>query len=426
MRMYDTIVLDKDARVGYTKDGYLKAFPRICRTDIQMYNADECGIADADKVIRVYRPEKEVFSDSAIHSYTHLPVTLDHPPESVTPDTWKKYAVGETGDEVLRDGGSIRVPMMLRDAAAIKSYKEGTNQLSVGYECDLDWTAGKTTDGDSYDAVQRGIKANHLAVVAAARGGSALRIGDDNVGHNERRNPMTDAATINLPTMRTVLIDSIEVKMPDTAAQVVQRTITDLEGKLTDARKKIKELEEEGEEDDEMSDAKDAQLKQKDAQLKAKDAEIVKGVDALKIKDAETATLQQQLKDAELTPQKLDAYVRERIDVIAKGREVLGDRLQIDGKSVFDMRRAVVDSRMGEQSKDWDDKQITAAFATIQNQRVHGGGRDSRVSTFNDVTTSFGRPGTGYMSAQDVRDAAHADYVKDLENAWKGPQHKSA
>ena len=70
-----------------------------------------------------------MFADVAVNSYTHMPVTLDHPPESVTPTNWKKYSVGETGEEVLRDGGSVRVPMMLRDAAAIKAYRDGMNQL---------------------------------------------------------------------------------------------------------------------------------------------------------------------------------------------------------------------------------------------------------------------------------------------------------
>jgi hypothetical protein len=267
--MYDDISLDdKDANVRLTKDGYLVATPRIARTGIQLYRGSECGIADKD-IVRVFRPEDEVFNDAAVKSYTHRPVTLDHPPESVTAANWKKYAVGQTGDEPLRDGTSSRIPMVLMDAAAIKAYKDGMNQLSVGYDCDIEATPGKTKDGEDYDLIQRGIRANHLEIVAAARGGPTLKIGDDD--HRSARGDtiMNDTTTVvnANPPLRTVLIDSIEVKMPDTAAQVVQRTISDLEMKLRDAFKKLKEKEDEEEDAAEENDQKDAAIKQRDAAL---------------------------------------------------------------------------------------------------------------------------------------------------------------
>jgi hypothetical protein len=69
-----------------------------------------------------------------MHSYTHLPTTLEHPAAPITTDNWKEHATGNTGDEVLRDGGTVRVPMMLRDAKAIEAWKDGSKrQLSVGY-----------------------------------------------------------------------------------------------------------------------------------------------------------------------------------------------------------------------------------------------------------------------------------------------------
>jgi hypothetical protein len=188
MLMFDTITLDADAKVSFTRDGYLKAQPRVARVGIQIYGGGEVGRPDIESV-RVYRPVDQVFADSAVHSYTHLPVTLDHPREAVTPDNWRKYAVGETGDEVLRDGGTARVPLMLRDAAAIAAVQNGTNQLSLGYSCDLDWTSGTTDDGERYDAVQKSIRANHLAVVRKARGGDRLRIGD--AGTEDRRRKTT-------------------------------------------------------------------------------------------------------------------------------------------------------------------------------------------------------------------------------------------
>lgn len=175
--VFDEVTIDDAADVRFTDDGYLVACPRVARTGIQLYKGTECGKPDRD-VVRVYRPHDSVFATDAIHSFAHRPVTLDHPNEPVTAANWKKYAVGQTGDEVLRDGDTIRVPMVLMDKAAIEDYKAGKNQLSMGYTCDLEWKAGLTPDGQPYDAIQTGIKANHLAVVSAARGGSTLKIGD--------------------------------------------------------------------------------------------------------------------------------------------------------------------------------------------------------------------------------------------------------
>ena len=227
--MFDTITLDAGANIRELENGYLAAMPRIARTGIQIYKGSECGRPDLDRV-KVFRPADQVFAGSAVHSYTHLPVTLDHPPEAVNTSNWRRYAVGETGDEVLRDGNTVRVPMMLRDSEAIQAFREGTKQLSVGYDCDLDWTDGVTPEGENYDAIQRGIRANHLAVVAAARGGSSLSIGDNTVHKGD-----------NAMNLKTIVVDGYQVQVEDNAAAVIQRTIQTLEAKYRDAFKKLKE-----------------------------------------------------------------------------------------------------------------------------------------------------------------------------------------
>lgn len=185
--LFDAVELDDAAKVRFTTDGYLVASPRIARTGIQLYKGAECGKPELD-VVRVYRSEDTVFNKDARRTYTHLPLTLEHPAGPVTPSTWKDVAVGETGDEVLRDGQSVRVPMMLRDASAIRAFKNGAKtQLSLGYTCDLEWTAGTSPAGEPYDARQSNIRCNHLALVANARGGSSLHIGDSQVESFSRR-----------------------------------------------------------------------------------------------------------------------------------------------------------------------------------------------------------------------------------------------
>ena len=43
---------------------------------------------------------------------------------------------------------------MVSDEAAIRDIESGKQELSAGYVCDLDFTAGMTSAGEAYDAVQ--------------------------------------------------------------------------------------------------------------------------------------------------------------------------------------------------------------------------------------------------------------------------------
>src|SRR5690606_28156587 len=90
-----------------------------------------------DDVVRVYRPPEEVFSDKVLRSITRVPVTVDHPQENVTADNWSKYAVGEVGDTVARDGEWIVVNPMIKDAAAIHAARTTHKEISMGYTANI-------------------------------------------------------------------------------------------------------------------------------------------------------------------------------------------------------------------------------------------------------------------------------------------------
>ena len=392
VRLYDNIEIDDAAKVSYTADGFMKAMPRIARTGIQIYGGDECGVADM-KTVRVYRPPSAVFDAKALHSLTHLPTTLEHPPTAVTPSNWKDHATGETGDEILRDGGTIRVPLMLRDAAAIKAFKDGSKrQLSVGYVCDLIWQdgvvpAGELHAGEAYDAIQQNIHANHLAQCSAARGGPILTIGDGN-----KENAMT---------LKTVVVDGVSCEMTDVAAQLVQKTI----GKL-------------------QADADEFKKKDKDKSKECDDA-VKKIADLSAIvatKDAEIATLKKAVTDAALTPAQIDALVTSRQTAIDKAKVILGDSTKFDGKTIEDVRRMVVDKHLGEVAKGWSDAQCAVSFDTIAASIKVGDG--PRQGSLDHAVRIFaGRPGEGYRDRatdpQQIRDAAYSESVFELENAWR-------
>ena len=369
--MYDAIDM-ADAQIQFTSEGYLKAQPRIARTGIQLYKGDECGRPDLD-IVRVFRPEASVFHNDATHSYTHLPITIEHPGVTVDASNWKKHAVGETGDEVLRDGGTVRVPMMLRDSKAIELVKDGKRQLSVGYGCELSWGDGVSPEGERYDAVQSNIRANHLAIVAQARGGPSLAIGDTT---------MTE--------LRNVLIDGLPVQMSDKDALIVQRLITKLQDENEFFKKKFAKK---GEEEEE------------------KEKEDAKRVEDIKTKDALILTLQQQLKDA-LDPSALDTRLADRDTVRVKARVLMGDTFKVDGKSIDDIRREVVLAKSGVQAaKDWGAPEVKAVFDHLT--------ADTRTrNPINDARTAFAGNSTSHINP---KAAAYDEMVRDSENAWRNP-----
>lgn len=160
-----------------TADGYLAANVRVARTGIQDYLGREVGRPDLG-VVKVFRPEGEVFDKDTLGSFAHRPVTNDHPSEAVGAGNWKQHAIGMTGGDIARDGEFVRIQMVVMDQTAIDLVEAGKRELSMGYSCTLDWTPGRTSAGQAYDAIQRRIRGNHLAVVTAGRAGAACRIGD--------------------------------------------------------------------------------------------------------------------------------------------------------------------------------------------------------------------------------------------------------
>ncbi|WP_428029800.1 DUF2213 domain-containing protein [Ancylobacter sp.] len=317
------------------EDGYLVADARIARTGVQVYLGREVGKAEM-ATVRVYRPGDEVFSADTLSSAAHRPVTNDHPADLVTSQNWKQHAVGQTGDEVAGEGIFIRVPLMVSDEAAIRDIEAGKRELSAGYTCDLDWTAGKTPSGEAYDAVQRNIRLNHVAIVARGRAGSEVRIGD---AAQWGAAPITDKTPEKEITMtlKTVTVDGIPIEVTDQGATVIatlQSRVADAAAKFTDAETKHQQA-----------------LAAKDADIAKKDAEI----DALKGKVLDAAAI--------------DKLVADRADLIGKAK-VLAKDVKTDGLSDADIKKAVVIAVVGDSAKDKSPTYIDARFDILVEDAV--------------------------------------------------------
>jgi hypothetical protein len=351
-------------------------------------------------MVRVYRPENEVFNKDSLASFAGKPITNDHPGVPVNADNWKKFAVGGAGEDVLRDGQFIRVPMTLQDKGVIKDYRTGKKELSVGYACDLKWETGTAPGGEEYDAIQTGIRVNHVAVVTAARGGSKLAIGDDE-DNEEGDDDMSELKT------RTLTVDGLSCTVEDRSAEIIQRHIQKLETSVADSKTLL---------DKANTDhaAKVKELNDKIAALETDKSKL----------EAEKTTLETKVKDSVLTPDKLDAMVKDRALAIAKGKAVVGDKLEVTGKTIDEIKKQVVLAKIGDKAKEWTPDQIGASFesltADVKVDETKLTATLDNKSPAQQFAQTLHKPGMANNS--DAATQAYVDRNKRLGDAYK-PQH---
>ena len=177
-------------------NGYLRIDGVVAHVGILEYMEDDGSI------IREFVPEETLFDEASLQSLAGAPVTLQHPPEMVTPSNYKQYSQGSVNGMPRRDGDNLIASMLVIGNEALHAVEyDGVSELSPGYSVDLDETPGEW-QGQKYDRVQRNRRYNHQAIVDAARGGSvcSLRFDGANVPNNED-NSMTQ---IKLPGGGTV------------------------------------------------------------------------------------------------------------------------------------------------------------------------------------------------------------------------------
>jgi hypothetical protein len=223
------LTLDLLSARRMTAEGYLVVPARIARIGIQEYLAHEVGLdGDPDRVIRVYRPESEVFDPAAIASFDGLPITDDHPGVSVNADNWGQYAVGFTRNP-RREGDYVVVDLYITRRSAIDKIKAGKVELSAGYGADYIDEPGVSPDGQPYDAIQARIRGNHVAIVDAGRCGPACRVSDSKPQTRTGEPPMAkrrinvgDGITLELEENEASVVESIANKLQAATAQVGQ------------------------------------------------------------------------------------------------------------------------------------------------------------------------------------------------------------
>lgn len=159
----------------YTEEGYLKDRPILTSCGIFEYKNPDGSIR------RELRLPEDVFAEESLASYKGKPIIITHDAGIVTKENVGDHQIGTILSEGYRSGEDVRAEIVIHQTDAMK--RSRLKQLSLGYDLDLEETAGEW-NGEHYDAIQRNIRINHLALVREARAGDQARLNIDSRDSN--------------------------------------------------------------------------------------------------------------------------------------------------------------------------------------------------------------------------------------------------
>lgn len=224
-----------NGRLGQAKktpSGGLRLPGFIGRTGIQIYtNAD-------GSIRREYRAPDEVFSADSLSSLGGAVVTRLHPEGGrVTPENWRAVTIGNVTDAPptkanTASGDFIEAALLINDGSVIKEIESGAiAEISAGYTVDVELTPGISPNGEHYDAVQRNVRYNHVAVgpTGWARAGREARLrtdGTEEIPRIEMAEPIVK-----------LVVDGVEYeKGSDSHISALQKKIDALSGEVTQVK----------------------------------------------------------------------------------------------------------------------------------------------------------------------------------------------
>lgn len=302
-------------------NGFLRCPGQLTRVGVFPYLQPDGSIR------RELRLPEEVFRDDSMATFEDAPLTNGHPPGAhrrLTSKNASRFSVGHVRD-VHQDGDTMAAKIIIVDAKAIAQAEAGKQQLSNGYRCDLELISGVTKgidgiqDGLRYDAIQRNIQGNHVAIVSKGRAGesSSLRLDhDDAIQVDDSYQPRNNKPGARTMETMIVKIDGVDFEVDKSAGQAILKL---------QAR----------------ADELDDQIKQQSTEIATEKARADTAEEA---KDAAV----KERNDA-ASPDAITKATNARVALITAATKVLGDKdaagkaWKFDGLTDHEIRRAVVE-----------------------------------------------------------------------------------
>ncbi|WP_108477996.1 DUF2213 domain-containing protein [Providencia alcalifaciens] len=163
----------------YDNNGWLEVKDNpISKVGVFDYLGAEIGAPVPDKIYRVLRPPEELASEETINSFKLTPFIIEHEMlgKYATPAE-KKGIQGVIGENVYFDPPYLRANIKIFSDVALSNIDSGKIDLSPGYRSKYEFTSG-IYEGQHYDAIQRHLRGNHLALVDEGRTGPDVAVQD--------------------------------------------------------------------------------------------------------------------------------------------------------------------------------------------------------------------------------------------------------
>lgn len=163
----DSIKLDD---TYWTEEGYLIDHPIVTSCGIFEYTNPDGSVR------RELRLPENVFDEASLATYEGKPIIITHDAGKVDKNNVDQEQIGTILSKGYQDGNDVRAKIVIHDTDALR--RCGLRELSLGYNLTTDETPG-VWNGQPYDAIQKNIEINHLALVANARAGEQARLNID-------------------------------------------------------------------------------------------------------------------------------------------------------------------------------------------------------------------------------------------------------
>lgn len=296
------------SKVTRTPQGGLRLDAAITRVGVLTYT-DVNG-----KSWREYKPADEVFKADSLATLEGAPVTELHPEKLVDGANWKSVSVGHLIGAPRRDGDFVVAPVAVQDAGtAGRVEAHELHDVSAGYTCRVDWTAGVTPDGEPYDAVQRDIIYNHAALGPEGWGRAGTEV---SLRMNGAACQVRDVAPGKAGTMKKIKIKGREFKL-------------DADDEIAKAQDAVGELE--AAQESELGAVKDALM------------EALKKVASLEAKIAVEEAAEAKPVTEDMVPEEVaDALASKRLALRQRAAKVLGADVKLDGLRAHEIHKLVV------------------------------------------------------------------------------------
>lgn len=302
-----------------TDSGFLKV--PVYATRVGVFNYTK---ADGTK-IRELRPRDEVFQADSMESLAGVPLTNRHPTEMVNSTNSKRHMVGYTSDKVDQEGQFIKTSVTITDSETIKEIEnDGLREVSCGYTCDLEFKKG-IFNGDEYDAIQRNIRYNHLAIVDKGRAGPEVRL------HLDSDSALCDDLEDKPPTQKKGN-DMAKVKLCDAEFEVESGVAQAIQAALKEAK----------------TQGKESVTSELETKIETVKADAQKTLDGLQAKLDQSVEEVKTLKAEKTDAAKLHELVLARTALLDMAKPHLKKDADLSAMSESDIKKAVVTAKYPE------------------------------------------------------------------------------